>query len=522
LLIFGKQNKNLMIKPAFKIGIVLTLILVLPSLFFSAYEIGNLSQNEVVIDSIYSSQLESILYSVNQYSDDVMSGWAHQMDKEGGYKEVLNKNYSIEAIAIFEQEKINIYPKEKIPADSLNMLSGSLQSAFQTNLKKIENLQKYIKSGYQKIEVISTADPNYSVCAFAQKKDSLGVNTVFMLLDTDRFMQENLGPKIQGIAQDRFYISVFKGQDEQEIYSNVIQDDVEKNIRQKREFWLFPEYKIGIQMIGNTVEDLVHKRTRTNVILLIVMDIILLLGAWFVYRNIRQQMRLTQLKSDFISNVSHEIRTPLSLINMYSETLEMGRVPTEEKKKEYYRVINTEADRLSKMVNKMLNFNKLDSGRREFHFTAFNLNDEVSAVLNNYQQQLDKNGFELEVILGDELPKVSADRDAVSEAIINLIENAVKYSDETKKIEVESLQRGEYVAINIRDKGIGIAAKDQKMVFDKFYRVSTGDLAYKAKGSGIGLSMVKQIMEAHKGSVELSSKPGEGSCFTLLFPIVKE
>jgi two-component system phosphate regulon sensor histidine kinase PhoR len=347
------------------------------------------------------------------------------------------------------------------------------------------------------------------------------VNTVLLLVDTDKFIRENLGPKIQMVAQDRFYISVFKENSSNEIFSNDLQGGEDKNIRQKKEIWLFPEYDLGIQMRGNTIEDLVRERTRTNIILLIVMDVILLLGAWFVFKNIRKQIKLNQLKTDFISNVSHEIRTPLALINMYSETLEMGRVPSEEKKMEYYKVINTEANRLSRMVNKILNFSRIERGKREYHFTSCNLNVEIETILENYKQHFDQNGFEIQFDMDHSLPELKLDKEAIGEALINLIDNAMKYSADVKRIEIRTFFQAAQVYLEVKDYGIGIAKKDQAFVFDKFFRVTSGNLALKAKGSGIGLSIVKHIMDAHQAKVELESLEGKGSSFTLIFPVNK-
>jgi two-component system phosphate regulon sensor histidine kinase PhoR len=510
-----------MIKPGLKIGIVLMLILVLPSLFFSAYEISNLSKNEAVIDSIYTGQLESILFSLNQYSDDVLSGWANRLERgTEDMNSLLSKNYSIDAVGIKSTDDFELYAKEKIPEDSIGKLNSKLKLDFAANLKKVELLQRYVKSGYRKIEALSNSFPNKSLFAFALQQDTLSVKTVLLLVDTNKFIHENLGPKIQTIAQDRFYISVFKNSTD-EVYVNQFQGGEDKNITQKKEIWLFPQYELGIQMRGNTIEDLVKERTRTNIILLIVMDVILLLGAWFVFKNIRKQIRLNQLKTDFISNVSHEIRTPLALINMYSETLEMGRVSTDDKKKEYYKVINIEANRLSRMVNKILNFSRIERGKREYHFTNSNLNIEIESIVENYRQHFDQNGFEIELNLTDELPDLDLDKEAIAEAIINLIDNGMKYSADVKKLEVSTKIEFGFIRVDVKDYGIGIEKKDQAFVFDKFYRVTSGNLAHKAKGSGIGLSIVKHIMEAHHGKVELESTLGKGSCFSLLFAIKK-
>ena len=509
-----------MMKPKFKIGIILSIILILPSFFFSAYEIGNLNKNEQVVDSIYSSQLESILFSVNQYSDDVLSGWANQLDREKiDLDAIIAKNFAIDAIALIDSSDLKLFSKGIISDDSVAHLNLHLKKAYQNNVIKLNSLQRYIKSGYQKIEVIDSDIKGKNICAFASDFDRSKNQIVFLLLNTNKFISENLGPKIQGIAQDRFFISVFRRDNADEIYSNIVHADLSKDIQQRKDMWLFPDYQLGIQMKENTIENLVRDRTQTNIILLVVMDIILLLGAWFVYRSIRQQMRLTQLKSDFISNVSHEIRTPLALINMYSETLEMGRVPSEEKKMTYYKVINTEANRLSRMVNNILNFNKIESGRRDYHFSNSNLNNEVRTLMENYQQHFDKNDFQVELRIDINIPELKFDSEAVSEAIINMIDNAMKYSDNTKRIVIETELKENFACVKITDFGIGIALKDQALVFDKFFRVSSGDLAYKAKGSGIGLSIVKHIMDAHNGKLELESKLGKGSCFSLHFPL---
>ena len=513
-----------MIKPGLKIGIALTIILILPSLFFSAYEIGNLNQNEAVIDSIYSSQLESVLFSINQYSDDVLSGWANQLDK-GKYgidKEIElleTKNYSIDAFFLVNSNRHQLFPKEKIPQDSINGLTEKLEEVYLKSEPEIANLQRYIKSGYQKIGVLNADMIGKSLFAFARSKDSLNVETILLLVDTEKFIKENLGPKIQGIAQDQYYISVIDRKLNSELYSNVVYAAEDKNIQQRKEIWLFPDYDLGIQMRGNTIEDLVRKRTRTNIIMLVIMDVILLFGAWFVYKSIQQQIRLTRLKSEFISNVSHEIRTPLALINMYSETLEMGRIPTEEKKKEYYRVINTEANRLSNMVNNILNFSKIESGKREYHFKETDLKEEVEIILQNYGQHLDNKGFTISFKAYEDFPILLIDKEAVSEAIINLIDNAVKYSGDIKKIELVCEKNTEYAILHVIDSGIGIATKDQTLIFDKFFRVTTGNLAYKTKGSGIGLSIVKHIMDAHDGKIIVKSDPGKGSSFSLCFPL---
>ncbi len=236
-----------------------------------------------------------------------------------------------------------------------------------------------------------------------------------------------------------------------------------------------------------------------------------------VFRNIKKEIQLAQIKADFVSNVSHELRTPLSLISMFAETLQMGRVKSEEKKNEYYSIIHSETSRLSGIVNKVLNFSKMEAGKRTFHMEKSDLNQVVENVFNTYKFHLQNNNFEFDYKCDGDLPPVNLDKDAVSEAIINLIDNAVKYSEENKVVILRTGEEKNYVFVEVEDKGIGISEADQKKVFEKFFRVSTGHV-HNTKGTGLGLSLVKQIVDAHNGKILLSSTPGKGSRFKILLP----
>jgi two-component system phosphate regulon sensor histidine kinase PhoR len=248
------------------------------------------------------------------------------------------------------------------------------------------------------------------------------------------------------------------------------------------------------------------------------MDVVLLMGAWFVYRSLRKEIELAQIKSEFVSNVSHEIKTPLALINMYSETLVLGRIPSEEKKKEYFKVINKEAKRLSRMVNKILNFSKIESGKREYAFIETDLNEIIHEVVSSYQHHFKNSDFKYVISLAENLPLINADAEAISDALTNLIDNAMKYTSANKWIEITSGVRENNAFVEVKDLGIGIHEKEQKLIFDKFYRVTQGNLAHHAKGSGIGLSIVKHIVDAHNGEIALKSSLGKGSVFTMFFP----
>jgi len=228
-------------------------------------------------------------------------------------------------------------------------------------------------------------------------------------------------------------------------------------------------------------------------------------------------MNLARIKSDFVSNVSHELRTPLALIRMYAETLSLNRVKTDDKKQEYYTVITKESERLSHLVNNILDFSKMESGRKVFNVENIDLNQVISNVLDMYVFHLEQKGFKYEIQLFDGKLPISGETQGISEAVINLLDNAMKYSPETKEVFIRTGLTDQYCWFEIEDKGEGISSSEQDRIFEKFYRVSTG-LVHNTKGSGLGLSLVDYTMEAHGGNISLKSKLGKGSEFRLNFP----
>jgi two-component system phosphate regulon sensor histidine kinase PhoR len=275
---------------------------------------------------------------------------------------------------------------------------------------------------------------------------------------------------------------------------------------------------MGIELKDFTIADLARDRTKRNLILVVLMDAVLLFGTWLIFRNVKRQVELSQMKSDFVSNVSHEIRTPLSLISMYIETLEMGRVKSAEKIKEYYNVILNETSRLSGIVNRILSFSQIESNKRKYIFGETLINEVVENAALTFRYSLENKGFSYSFTPGENLPVIMADREAVADAFVNLVDNAMKYSLENKVISVRTGKYENYVYVEVEDHGVGISEKDQKYIFDKFYRVTEMNLANKVKGSGLGLAIVKHIMDIHKGRIYVKSAPGSGSLFRLLFP----
>ncbi|HXK12394.1 MAG TPA: HAMP domain-containing sensor histidine kinase [Vicinamibacteria bacterium] len=275
--------------------------------------------------------------------------------------------------------------------------------------------------------------------------------------------------------------------------------------------------RLQLRYRDRSIEQEVRRLAVTKTALIGFIDVILLAGLGLVWTNVRRELRLSRLKSDFVANVSHELKTPLALIRLFSETLELGRVPTEEKKKQYHGIINKESRRLTQLINNILDFSRIEAGRKEYRLVRADLGAVVRDVVEAYRFPIEQLGFVLELDVAEDLPEMEIDPEALSQALINLLNNAIKYSPQERSIRVSARREGDRVLVTVKDRGIGIPKSEQKRIFEKFYRVESS-LVHATKGSGLGLALVQHIAEAHGGRVEVASAPGEGSAFTLSLP----
>ena len=279
----------------------------------------------------------------------------------------------------------------------------------------------------------------------------------------------------------------------------------------------FEGVKLELRYRDRSIEQEVRRLALAKTVLIGFIDVMLLAGLVLVWANVRRELRLARLKNDFVANVSHELKTPLALIRLFAETLELGRVPTEEKARQYHQIINKESRRLTQLINNILDFSRIEAGRKEYRFVPGDVAATVREVVDAYRFPIEQQGFVLEVDLADDLPELAIDAEALSQALLNLIHNAIKYSPEHKQIRVSARREADRVLVSVADHGIGIPRAEQKKIFEKFYRAESS-LIHATKGSGLGLALVRHIMEAHGGSVEVASQPGEGSTFTLVLP----
>jgi signal transduction histidine kinase len=244
-----------------------------------------------------------------------------------------------------------------------------------------------------------------------------------------------------------------------------------------------------------------------------VMLVAVSLGLASLWRNAQAQLRLAQKKDDFISAVSHELRTPLTSIRMYAEMLEKNWVKSQDKAAEYHKNMRQECERLSRLVENVLDFSRIQRGRKTYSFHVGDLNKSVADAIDMMQPQATTKGFSIHAELGP-VEEVVFDGDAVTQIVVNLVDNAVKYAQnaEDKRIVVRTKRRQEYVVIEVEDRGPGVPRRQQKKIFEQFYRAGA-EATREAVGTGLGLALVKKFAEAHRGFVEIVSAKPTGVIF---------
>ncbi|HCP46861.1 MAG TPA: hypothetical protein DIU15_12515 [Deltaproteobacteria bacterium] len=246
--------------------------------------------------------------------------------------------------------------------------------------------------------------------------------------------------------------------------------------------------------------------------------VLIVIGMIVLIHGVSQEIEVARLKSDFLSNVSHELRTPLTTIRIMAEMLSLGAVPSGEKQAEYHSNIVSEAERLSRLINNVLDFARIHEGRKKFQFGIGDLGDivyEVEQIIGDYVK---REGFELTTNVQGALPPASFDRDAMVQALINLTSNAVKYTEDDRRIEIGARAERDTILLWVADHGPGIDPKEIPHLFEKFFR--GGDhMTREVGGTGLGLAIVQHIVAAHGGTVSVRSELGEGSTFEIRLPV---
>jgi signal transduction histidine kinase len=289
--------------------------------------------------------------------------------------------------------------------------------------------------------------------------------------------------------------------------------------------WLganFPDVRIDISGAGaSTGSNSGNIRRSFYWLALLLVLGVTLFGSYVVTRDVRRELRMAEMRSQFVSSVSHELKTPLTAIRMFAETLSLGRSPDTEARQEYLDTIVQESERLTRLLNNVLDFSKIETGRMVYRPAPASLADIVRAAARMVQYPLNQQGFRLNIEIEDGIPEMRVDRDAIDQAILNLLSNAMKYSGTARDIDLSLQRHNGDAVIRVTDHGVGITEQEQTKIFEKFYRVNSTENE-RITGTGLGLALAAHIVKAHGGRIDVESTPGRGSTFSIYLPLERE
>jgi signal transduction histidine kinase len=281
------------------------------------------------------------------------------------------------------------------------------------------------------------------------------------------------------------------------------------------------DYRLVAQALGE--DPVAQASTRNRIwygVLLAVFYVTLALGVLFTGRTLYREARVSRMKTDFVSLVSHELRTPLTSIRLFIEMLALGRVKDPEEMRTVLHLLSKETTRLSAMIESVLDWSRIDSGKKRYSLEPTPVRQLVDAALDSFKAQRLNAVMQLEAHVADGLPDLEVDREAMAGALLNLLQNAFKYTNEDKRITVRALRDDGHVVLEVEDNGVGIPRRELRRIFDRFYRVDTL-LTRATEGSGLGLSIAQRIVQAHGGRISVDSTVGKGSTFRIHLPITR-
>ncbi len=279
-----------------------------------------------------------------------------------------------------------------------------------------------------------------------------------------------------------------------------------------------PFWKVGIYVEDPlSLERLSKRKASLRIAMIVGLVLAIAFGIYLSLREARRETELARMRSDFVANVSHELRTPLSSIQIFSETLRQNRA-SREKQEQYLDTIASESDRLARLVDNVLDFSRLERRVKQFDFQPTDVGEVVESAVEACRFYAEQRGAGINLDVAPDMPEIQADREAISQMVTNLIDNAVKYSEGEAEITIRAFLRGGKIVIQVADKGVGIDEEDAKRIFDKFYRgknvanLGTG-------GTGLGLTLARAVAIAHGGDILVKSKRGVGSRFSVILPV---
>ena len=506
----------------------------IPVFSYTVFQFLQQDQNEHLMKTIYERQLNSILFSVNQDSWNQMLSWVSELQpliisRSGQVpvdsriwqvRQFISEHPPLHAVFLHGPSGCRFLYRNAATStrDSASAQGDSLRLAalVQARSAGIRQMIQNARAGYIRPFIVPwqrSHENRKTLLVFSG--DGNGVLFGIVLNDI-RFIDEIVARKFGEMNEGNFIFAV--KEKERDVFWYLPDTDEARPFEKRESLWVLPDLELLIKMAGTTLDELVGRRTRQNLIILLLVNGVLIGGVVIIWRAISKEIRLAQMKTDFVANVSHELRTPLALIRIHAETLELGRVKSKEKMLQYYRTILRESERLGGLIDNILDFSRLEYRNEDYPMESGDLENLVREVmeLHRLRRGEGRAPFRLEAQPG--MPLVRMNRESVRIALLNLMDNAVKFGGGGKAVRIGLKRNRADAVVSVTDSGIGVPESEQKKIFEKFYRSANG-LAQNKSGSGLGLAIVRHIMLLHGGRVTIRSKPGQGSTFSLHFPL---
>ncbi|MFC2083602.1 ATP-binding protein [Bacteroidota bacterium] len=426
----------------------------------------------------------------------------------------LDRNDYNEITTLYRSIKENNSPY----SDALHFVEY-LKQAILPKIKEDVLISRY-QTLSETMRFLSYSDSMLSITSYRELPQFYGGNNYYggFLWNIKPVKKELLPVLIENISNETGLKYLLVDEKNQNILSEQIEEFPLNAISLSLRKFPLPWKLIAIQPAFKDLEEDANKEILFYGLLFIIIILLMSLGAVLIVRDVTRDAESMKLKTEFVHNVSHELKTPLSLIRLYGETLLLKENLPEEDKKDGLKIITKESERLSYMINNILDFSRIEMGRKEFNFNKGNLAVLVKNTLESYRYHLERKGFVIKEEITSDLPLMNFDKDALEGVLINLLSNAIKFSPKEKEVTVKLFEDNKNAVIQVVDKGIGIQSGEISNIFERFYR-SKQKSDFEARGSGLGLTLVKHSVEAHGGSIKVESVPGDGSVFSVFIPI---
>ena len=460
------------------------------------------------------------------YEDLLASTWTLNRSQFGLAR---NKIESVTAKLDSASSGVDINATRKI--DELSRKADSLVSRTEFLLDLSDLVLKVIldlRQGYFDQEnisshrVIENDDHQYLLLiAGGSKRSDDNIIICGALLDNDALLSDVVSSIVNSLSLGENHSLIIKNDMGERLYGLSPPD--ESRLTATRRFEAdFPPWSIELHQVDpRFFEQILSSRRSIYFYALIIVMFALTLGAIMTARIMTRELELARLKSDFVSTVSHEFRSPLTSIRQLSEMLQSGRVQNEERRKHYYGVILEQTERLSLMVSNILDLARIDERSFRLNREQISIKELLEVIVTRSEQSLGDKELPVRLCIKDPLPDINIDPEAITHVMNNLIDNAIKYSGESPEITVTAFRDENDLFITVKDNGIGIPKNETGKVFERFYR-SGDELTRKIKGFGLGLSLVRELVEAHGGTVKVVSEVNQGSLFTICLPLTKD